>query len=97
MVLLGCLALTAYFIHHAVAGKHGLEARTALIERSKQVDREMASLEAVRNRLRRDVDLLSPAEPHRDLVEEIAASTLAMAYPGESVLLDRTPTLPSLR
>jgi cell division protein FtsB len=85
LVLLGCLLASAWFIHHAINGKHGLEARARLIERSSALDREIAGLEAVRARLERDVVLLAPDPPDPDIVEEIAASVLRMAYPGDLV------------
>lgn len=59
-VVLFCLGLMAYFGHHAVHGRHGLEARTRLIERSSLLAFELRSLEAVRGKLERDVALLSP-------------------------------------
>ena len=87
MVLLGCLLASAGFIHHAVNGKHGLEARARLIERSSTLEREIAGLEAVRGRLERDVALLAPDPPDSDIVEEIAAGVLGMAYPRDLLLI----------
>jgi len=87
LVLLGCLALSAYFIHHTITGKHGLEARSRLIERSKALEQEIAGLEAVRAILHRDVLLLRPDPPHPDLVEEIATGVLGMARPGDRIVL----------
>lgn len=87
LVLLGCLMASACFIHHAIKGRHGLEARVRVIERSSALEREIASLEAVRGRLQSDVALLAPASPDPDIVEEIAAGVLAMAYPGDLVLI----------
>ena len=89
VVLLSCLALMAYFVHHTITGKHGFEARKRLIERSSVLDQEVASLEAVRSVLQRDVALLRPDKPHPDLVEEIATGVLGLAHPGDQVLLRR--------
>jgi cell division protein FtsB len=86
LVLLGCLLASAWFIHHAINGKHGLEARARLIERSSALEREIAGLEAVRARLDRDVALLAPDPPDVDIVEEIATGVLRMAYPTDLVL-----------
>jgi cell division protein FtsB len=86
LVLLGCLLASAWFIHHAINGKHGLGARARLIERSSVLEQEIAGLEAVRGRLERDVALLAPNPPDSDIVEEIAASVLRMAYPGDLVV-----------
>ncbi len=87
LVLLGCLAGSAYFIHHTITGKHGLEARSRLYERSSVLEREIAGLEAVRADLLRDVLLLRPDPPHPDMVEEIAIGVLGMARPGDRIVL----------
>lgn len=83
LVVLGCLALSAYFIHHAIQGSHGLGARSRFIERLTSVDAELARLEIVRAHLRRDVVLLAAEPPHRDLVEETAIAVLGHARPGD--------------
>ena len=87
-VLLCCLGLTVTFAHHSIYGRHGLEARQALMERSSLLDFEIRSLEAVRSGLERDVALLTPELPDADLVEEIARDELGFAAPGDKVLLD---------
>ena len=91
LVLLGCLSTTAYFVHHTMNGKHGLEARDRLIERSRILEREIAGLEAVRAGLQRDVALLSPDPPHPDIVEEFAIGVLGMAKPNDIIILDERP------
>lgn len=85
-MLLLCLGLTAYFAYHAINGRHGLEARKQLIERSSLLEFEIMSLEAVRAKLARDVALLSPDLPDPDLVEEIARDVLGFARPGDRVI-----------
>ena len=87
LVLLGCLLMSAYFVHHTISGKYGLEARSRLIERSKLLEREIAGLEAVRTQIMRDVALLRSDPPHADLVEEIATGVLGMARPGDKIVL----------
>ncbi len=89
LVLLGCAIISAYFIHHAINGKHGFEARTRLTERTAVLAREIRSLEAVQARLRRDVSLLASDPPWRDMTEEIAQRDLGLAYPTDVVLLAR--------
>jgi cell division protein FtsB len=84
-VLLLCLGLTAYFAHHAINGRHGLEARTRLTERSSLLEFEVKSLEAVRARLERDVALLSPDLPNPDMVEEVARDVLGFVSPTDRV------------
>lgn len=85
-MLLVCAALTAYFAYHIVHGRHGLEARNRLMERSSLLEFEIRSLEAVRSKLVRDVALLKPELPDADLVEEIARETLGYVHPGDMLL-----------
>lgn len=87
LVLLGCLLMSAYFVQHMIKGKHGLEARSRLVERSKVLEREIAGLEAVQSVLLRDVMLLRPDPPHPDLVEEIATGVLGMVRAGDRIVL----------
>jgi len=85
-VLLLCLGLTAYFVHHAINGRHGFEVRSRLIERSALLEFEIKSLEAVRAKLRRDVALLSAPKPDPDLVEEISREVLGFVRPDDQLL-----------
>ncbi len=89
LVLLTCAGLTVYFAHHALNGRHGLETRKRLIERSQLLEFEIRSLEAVRARLQRDVALLAPERPHPDLIDEIARETLGFAQASDRIILNR--------
>ena len=89
LVLLLSLCATAYFTHHAMHGRHGLEARSALIERADLLEFEIRSLETVRARLRHDVALLAPDTPDPDLVEEIARDVLGYVQPTDRVIITR--------
>jgi len=88
-VLLLCLGMTAYFAYHAISGRHGLEARSRLIERSTLLEFEIKSLEAVRAKLQRDVALLAPELPDPDIVEEIARDVLGFVHPDDRVVTRR--------
>ena len=88
-VLLLCLGMTAYFAHHAVSGRHGLEARSRLTERSDLLEFEIKSLEAVRAKLERDVALLAPERPDGDIVEEIARDVLGFVRPDDRLVTRR--------
>jgi cell division protein FtsB len=70
-------------------GRHGLEARSALIERADLLEFEIRSLETVRARLRHDVALLAPDTPDPDLVEEIARDVLGYVQPTDRVIITR--------
>ncbi len=83
LVLLGCLAASGYFAHHALYGRHGFEARLKLIERTSMLEFELSSLEAVRSRLGRDVALLTSEPPARDITEEVARDALGFADPND--------------
>lgn len=85
-VLLLCLGLTAYFAHHAIYGRHGLEVRSRLIDRSALLEFEIKSLEAVRAKLERDVALLTPDQPDPDIVEEIARDVLGFVDPNDVIV-----------
>ncbi len=88
-VLLLCLGMTAYFAHHAFNGRHGLEARSRLTERSALLEFEIKSLEAVRAKLERDVALLTPQLADSDIVEEIARDVLGFVHPDDRLVLGR--------
>lgn len=87
VVVLFCSGLIAYFGHHAIYGRHGLEARTRLIERSSLLDFEARSLDAQRAKLQRDVALLARAKPHPDLIEEVARDVLGFVKSDDIVVL----------
>lgn len=86
LVLLLSLSATAYFTYHLLHGRHGLEARSKLIERKDLVEFEIRSLETVRSKLENDVALLArePADP--DLVDEIARDVLGYVDPSDRIL-----------
>ncbi len=83
------LALTAYFGAHAATGRHGLEARQRLAARLPAVTAELATLEARKAGLLRDVALLTAEPPPPDVVEEVARTVLGYAYPRETIIVGR--------
>jgi cell division protein FtsB len=89
LVLLACLMSTAYFVHHALYGRHGLEVRKQLTERAALLDFEIKGLETVRAKLAHDVALLSPEVPNADLVEEIARDVLGYVRSGDTIIAVR--------
>ncbi len=89
LVVLACLGLTGYFGYHAVSGRHGLEARSRLQERGPTLKRELADLAGTRERLEREVALLTVEPPSPDLVEEIARELLGFVLPSEVVWVGR--------
>src|SRR5215467_10446209 len=85
LVSLFCVCGLGYFAYHAIVGKRGLEARSRLIERSRQLEPEIARLEAQRASLEHKVRLLDAADP--DVVEELAIEVLGVARPGDRVVV----------
>jgi cell division protein FtsB len=88
-VTLACLSLTAYFAYHIRYGRHGLEARSELQERSALLDFEIKGLDTVRTKLRHDVALLSPEIPNADIVEEIARDVLGYVRADDKIVVAR--------
>ena len=89
LVSLLCLLALAYFVYHAIVGKRGLEARSRLIERSRQLEPEIGRLEALRARLERDVRLLNAGDA--DLIEELSIELLGFVRPGDRVVVAPAP------
>jgi cell division protein FtsB len=85
LVSLFCLLALGYFAYHAIVGKRGLEARHRLIERSRQLEPQIARLEAERSRLEREVRLLDARDP--DIIEELAIEILGFVRPGDRVVV----------
>jgi cell division protein FtsB len=89
-VLLLCGGLTVYFGYHTIKGRHGLETRTRLIERSAALEQEIKSLGAVRSRLERELALLDDGAPDLDYVEELARRHLGFAAREDRILIGRS-------
>jgi cell division protein FtsB len=85
LVSLACCCALAYVAYHAISGKRGLEARSRMIERSRQLEPEIERLEAVRARLENDVRLLNARDP--DLIAELAIGLLGFAPVGSRVIV----------
>lgn len=88
-VIAALWAVTGYFGSHIVNGRHGLETRGRLTERGQLIAFELKTLDGVRQRLARDVTLLTPAAPDADLVEEVAREVLGYVNPADHVLSRR--------
>ncbi len=84
-----CVCLTAYFGYHTIQGRHGLEAHSRLIERSKVLEQEIRALEVVQVRLVREVGLLNETRPDADFIDEIARDMLGFAHPNDRLIIER--------
>jgi cell division protein FtsB len=85
LVSLFCLCALGYFAYHAIVGKRGFEARSRLIERSRQLGPEIERLEAARTRLEQEVRLLDAADP--DIIEELGIEILGFARADDRVVV----------
>lgn len=85
-VPLVCIGLIAYFAYHAISGRHGLEARAKLQLRERVLERQLSDLEAVRDRLERDVALLDPESLDPDMLDEQARRILGYAGREEIII-----------
>ncbi|MGI9406046.1 MAG: FtsB family cell division protein [Hyphomicrobiaceae bacterium] len=90
MVLVICLMLLGYFGFHAVEGKHGLEARAVLLKQAHGLEMQLARLEADRDRLARNVDLLTSDRIDPDMLAEQARRVLVMTHPDDVVIIPGT-------
>jgi cell division protein FtsB len=88
-VLLGCLTISAYFAHHAMYGRFGIENNRSLSARAQVLAGKLSALKAEHAVYRRDVSLLTGA-PHPDMIEEASRRVLGYAYP-QARLLTITP------
>lgn len=85
-----CLVVLGYFGFHAMEGRHGLESRAVLLERSAALTTRLARLEVERLRLARDVDLLRSDRIDPDMLAEQARRVLVMTHPDDVVIVPTT-------
>ncbi|WP_174263761.1 septum formation initiator family protein [Hyphomicrobium sp. CS1BSMeth3] len=89
-VLLLCGGLTLYFGYHTIKGRHGLETKSRLIERSTMLEREIGALETVRSALERELALLEGPGIDLDYVDELARRHLGFAARTDRILIERS-------
>ena len=78
-----CCAVTIYFGYAGIVGPRGLLAWSATEERLAMSQLELNDIRAERIALERRIELLDENALDRDLLEEVARSTLAQGRPGE--------------
>ena len=91
LVLFICLVMLGYFGFHAVEGKHGLEARNVLLKRASELQSSLSRLEAERDRLARNVDLMTASRIDPDMLAEQARRVLVMTHPDDIVIIPDRP------
>lgn len=81
-----CCALTGYFAFHTISGRYGINAQNELLTRTTALEFQANALQQARDRLQREIALLSPDMPDPDLVEEIAREVLGYANPRDRLI-----------
>ncbi len=88
-VALTCFGLLGYFAYNLFAGDHGLEARARLQTQVKSLEGELRGLQAVRERLDRDVALMRADKLDPDMLDERARMILNFSDPNDIVIMDK--------
>lgn len=84
-----CLALMGYFAYHLFVGNHGLDARARLQMQVETLEGELKGLQAVRERLDRDVSLMRAEKLDPDMLDERARAVLNFSHPNDIVIMDK--------
>ena len=84
---LGLCLVILYFAYHAFAGEKGLGRWTDAQIELQDRKAELAALDGDIERLRTDIQRLTPGSVDPDYVEALARQKLAFVYPDEVVLL----------
>ena len=84
-----CLGLLGYFPYHLIVGDYGMEARTRLQSQVKTAEGELKGLQAVRERLDRDVALMRTGKLDPDMLGERARMILNFSHPDDIVIMDK--------
>lgn len=79
----------SYFLFHAQHGARGLEARGAIRESLREMERELATLTAERKTWEQRLALVRDDSLDRDLLEERARSELARTHKNDVVIMGR--------
>lgn len=94
-VALTCFGFLGYFAYHLFVGDHGLEARARLQTQIKSLEGELNGLQAVRERLDRDVALMRADKLDPDMLDERARMILNFSHPRDIVIMNKSATAPS--
>jgi len=83
-------ALVTYFAYHAVQGDRGLLAWWQLRHQMAALELELESIETEREYLEHKISLMRPESVDLDMLDEQTRSVLALARPGEFVIIPST-------
>jgi cell division protein FtsB len=87
-----CLGLLGYFTYHLIVGDHGMDSHAQLQTQLKTVEGELKGLQAVRERLDRDVALMRADKLDPDMLDERARTILNFSHPNDIVIMDKPST-----
>lgn len=85
-----CVLLLAYFVHHAMTGRFGMESLARLDQETQRLEFELAAVTAQRQSLEARVLLLHDGTMERDMLDEQARYHLNMLASDEIAIM-RTP------
>ncbi|POR55190.1 MULTISPECIES: FtsB family cell division protein [Bosea] len=82
-------AVVSYFLFHAQHGARGLEARDTLQGTLRGMEAELAALTVERKSWEQRLSLVRDEAVDRDLLEEMARSTLGRVHKNDVILMGR--------
>ena len=82
-----CITLSSYFFYHSTTGKYGLESHRLTVERSLELQFELAALEREREELSNRVALMMNGSLERDMLDEQTRYQLNYAHGDEIVVM----------
>ncbi|MDR6871671.1 cell division protein FtsB [Bosea sp. BE125] len=82
-------AVVSYFLFHAQHGARGLEARDTLQGTLRGMEAELAALTGERKSWEQRLSLVRDEAVDRDLLEEMARSTLGRVHKNDVILMGR--------
>ncbi|MEL7429018.1 MAG: septum formation initiator family protein [Pseudomonadota bacterium] len=84
-----CTVLTAYFLYHSTTGRYGLTSHQKTVERSLELQFELAGLEKTRDELSNRTALLMNGSLERDMLDEQIRYQLNMLHDDEIAVFRR--------
>jgi cell division protein FtsB len=87
-----CFALLGYFAYHLFVSEHGLDERARQQARVSALEGELRGLQAVRERLDRDVALMRADKLDPDMLDERARIILDFSHPNDIVIMNKSST-----
>ena len=82
-----CLALLAYFAHHAQTGRYNIHTKAEMKEKAEELKAELRHLREQRAHLTLKVRQLSDGTLEKDALDEVARYKLGLSMPDEIVIL----------